>query len=40
MAERARQRILAEHTAAHRAQQLEAYALDMMRAGVAAEVAP
>jgi spore maturation protein CgeB len=40
MAERARQRILAEHTAAHRAHQLEAYALDMMRAGVAAEVAP
>jgi hypothetical protein len=31
MAERARQRILAEHTAAHRAEQLEAYALALLR---------
>jgi spore maturation protein CgeB len=31
MAERARQRILAEHTAAHRAEQLEGYALALLR---------
>jgi spore maturation protein CgeB len=30
LAERARQRILAEHTAAHRAEQLEAYALELV----------
>jgi spore maturation protein CgeB len=30
MAERARERVLAEHTAAHRAEQLEAYALDLL----------
>jgi spore maturation protein CgeB len=30
MAERARKRILAEHTAAHRAEQLEAYAVDLL----------
>jgi len=30
LAERARERILAEHTAAHRAEQLEAYALDLL----------
>lgn len=30
LAERARQKILAEHTAAHRAEQLEAYALDLL----------
>jgi spore maturation protein CgeB len=39
MAERARLRILAEHTAAHRALQLEAYALELMRNRVAAEAA-
>jgi spore maturation protein CgeB len=39
IAERARRRILAEHTAAHRAEQLESYALELMRSGVAAEVA-
>ena len=33
MAERARARILAGHTAAHRAEQLEAYALELARAG-------
>jgi spore maturation protein CgeB len=32
--ERARQRVLAEHTAAHRAAELEAYALEAMEAGV------
>jgi spore maturation protein CgeB len=32
MAERARQRILAEHTAAHRAEQLEGYALELVSA--------
>jgi spore maturation protein CgeB len=32
MAERARKRILAEHTAAHRARQLEGYALDLLSA--------
>jgi spore maturation protein CgeB len=32
MAERARQRILAEHTAAHRAEQLESYALELLSA--------
>lgn len=37
MAERARERILAEHTAAHRAEQLEAYALGLLQA---VEVAP
>jgi spore maturation protein CgeB len=30
MAERARARILAEHTASHRAEQLEAYALELL----------
>ena len=38
MAERARERILAGHTAAHRAQELEAYALELIEAG--AEVSP
>lgn len=32
LAERARQRILAEHTAAHRAEQLESYALELLSA--------
>jgi spore maturation protein CgeB len=32
IAERARKRILAEHTAAHRAEQLESYALDLLNA--------
>jgi spore maturation protein CgeB len=36
MAERARARILAEHTAAHRAEQLEAYALELIDAVEAA----
>ena len=36
MAERARSRILAEHTAAHRAEQLEAYALELIDAVEAA----
>ncbi|MBL0419967.1 glycosyltransferase [Ramlibacter sp. AW1] len=35
MAERARQRILSAHTAAHRAEQLEAYALELGAAGAA-----
>ena len=30
MAERARARVLAEHTAAHRAAELEAYALELL----------
>ena len=35
LAARARKRILAEHTAAHRAQQLEAYAVELLRNGAA-----
>jgi len=38
MAERARERILADHTAAHRALELETYALELIEAG--AEVSP
>jgi spore maturation protein CgeB len=37
MAERARARILAEHTAAHRAEQLEAYALELLQQDTAME---
>ncbi|AEG92688.1 CgeB family protein [Ramlibacter tataouinensis] len=36
LAERARERILAGHTAAHRAEQLEGYALELLRAGTGA----
>jgi spore maturation protein CgeB len=39
MAERARARILAEHTAAHRAAELEGYALDLLREGATVEAA-
>jgi spore maturation protein CgeB len=38
MAARARARILAEHTAAHRAEQLEGYALELLGAGAGAGV--
>jgi spore maturation protein CgeB len=37
MAERARKRILAEHTAAHRARQLEGYALELLSSAEAVE---
>jgi hypothetical protein len=33
LAERARKRILAEHTAAHRAEQLECYAFELLSGG-------
>jgi spore maturation protein CgeB len=39
MAERARARILAQHTAAHRAEQLEGYADELLAAGASAPVA-